>query len=222
MYPKVTKNNKKVLFLSSSYVNMAKLFAQNNIEYDVFLVLDRKFPFYIEDEELDNFYVFTFEKRKLFEKFKESYFDNLGIYVNQFEPDFIICNNYTKLLTKSFLDFLSFTNPNIIILNIHHGDLRIKDDKGNMVFAGLKSDIKEFLEEAMIISTIHLIQDENIDTGKALVYSHETTLKELKQKGYISSKECILNYRLRNVIISYHERTKVLNLLKKVILNLKF
>ncbi len=216
----VSFERKKIVFLSSSYVNLAKLFAQNNSEYDVFLVLDRKFPFDIEDEELDNFYSYIFDKKKIFERDKEAYFDNLGIYINEFEPDLIVCSNFSKLLPKSFLEFIRFTCPKIKIINIHHGDLRIKDEKGDMKFAGLNSDIREFIDEAMIISTIHLIEDENMDTGKPLAYSYETTLKELKQKGYINNKDDILNYRLRNVVLSYHERTKVLKLLKKVVSDL--
>lgn len=209
------KQRKHIVFLSSLYVNLAKLFAENNKDFDVFLIIDRKFPFEIED--LDNFYTFTFDKKKIYEKDKERYFDNLAVMINKYDPDFIVCNNFSKLLPKSFIEFMNFRNPNIKILNLHHGDLRIKDDEGKMRFEGLQCDIKEFLDEAMIITTIHHIEDDGMDNGAKIAYSHETTLKELKQKAYAHKREDILNYRLRNVILSYHERTKVLKLLRRVL-----
>ncbi len=209
-------NDRKVIvFLSSSFVNLAKMFAEENNDFDVFLVLDRKFP--VEFEDLDNFYTFTFNKSKIYESDKERYFDNLGVFVNQYDPDFIVTNNYTKLLPKSFIDFIKFTNPITKILNIHHADLRIEDEVGDMRFKGMSADIKQMLDEGMLISTIHKIENEKMDTGEKLGFSHETTLKELKQKGLFHKKEDILNLRLRNVAISYHERTKVLSLLRKVI-----
>ncbi len=206
---------KNIIFLSSSYVNLAKLFAKNNPDLDVFLVLDRKFPFEIED--LDNFYTYTFDKNKMFDSDKERYFDNLAIFLNQFSPDFFITNNYTKLLPKSFIDFFKFTNSKVKMINIHHADLRILDDEGDMKFKGLNADIKEFIDEAMIITTIHLIEDEKMDTGKKLSFSHETTLKELKTKSVIHGNEDLLNFRKRNIVRAYHERTKVLKPLRKVI-----
>ncbi len=211
------QKRKNIVFLSSSFVNMAKMFAENNKDYDVFLILDRKFP--IEFEDLDNFYTFYFNKNKLFDKDKSRYFDNLALYVLEYEPDFIVTNNYTKLLPKSFIDFIRFQSPKTIILNIHHADLRILDYEGRMKFIGMSADIKQMLDEGMLISTIHLIEDEKMDAGKQIAYSHETTLKELKQKGLFNKKEDILNLRLRNVALSYHERTKVLKLLRKVLDN---
>jgi folate-dependent phosphoribosylglycinamide formyltransferase PurN len=208
---------KKIIFLSSSYVNLAKFFASENKEYDVFLIIDRKLPFEIED--LDNFYTFNFDYNKLFERDRSKYFDNLSLFINKFEPDLIVTNNYTKLLPKSFIDFFKFTK-NLDIINIHHADLRIKDDNGDMRYKGLTGDIKQFLDEGMFISTIHKIENEKIDEGEKLAFSHETTFKELKQKGIFSKKEDIFNLRRKNLAISYHERTKVLNPLKKVVSNL--
>jgi len=205
---------KNIIFLSSSFVNLAKIFAEKYNNYNIFLILDRKFP--IEFEDLDNFYPIYFNKNKLFEKDKIRYFDNLALYINNFEPDIIITNNYTKLLPKTFIDFFKIQNKNLKIINIHHADLRIKT-KNKMKYQGLSADIKQMLYESKIISTIHLIENEEMDKGKQIKYSHETSLKELKQKGYIHKKEDILNLRLRNVILSYHERTKILKILKKVI-----
>lgn len=210
------KNNKRkhIVFLSSSYVNLAKMFAKEYSNFDVFLILDRKFPFEIED--LDNFYTYTFDKSKMYEKDKERYFDNLGIYVNEFEPDLIIANNYTKLIPKSFMEFFKFTRPHVKLLNIHHADLRIEEE-GDMKFKGLNADIKELLDEAMIITTIHRITDGSMDTGERLAFSHETTLKELKTKNLLHKPEDMLNFRTRNLVRSYHERTKVLHLLHKIV-----
>lgn len=202
-----------ILFLSSSFVNLAKMFAENNPQFDVFLVLDRKFPFEIED--IDNFYTFTFDKNKVFEKDEEKYFDILGVFIDDFKPDFIILNNFNKELPKNFLDFMFFRKSDIKLLDIHHGDLRILDNKGNKIFDGFNGDIRQMLDEAMIISTLYLTNKNQKKSN--FVYSHETTIKELKQKGLFKKKEDILNLRLRNVAISYHERTKVLKLLKKII-----
>ena len=204
------EKRKNIIFLSSSFVNIAKNFAENNKDYDVFLILDRKFP--IEFEDMDNFYTYTFAQEKLFEKDKESYFDNLAVFIEEFKPDFIITNNFTKLLPKSFIEFMKFRNSKITIINIHHADLRENEN-----YKGLSADIKQFLQDSEIITTIHKIEDEKMDEGEVLAISFPTTLKELKQKGLINKKEDILNLRLRNVIISYHERTKVLKLLKKTI-----
>lgn len=208
---------KKVIFLSSSYVNLGKLFALKNPDIDTFLIHDRKFPFEVED--LDNFYPLTFDKNKIFEKDKRRYFDNLAVFCNQFEPDIIIANNFTKILINEFIEFMKFTNPNIKILNIHHGDLRIIEE-GDMKYKGLNSEIKQFLEEEKIISTIHHIEDGGMDNGTQVDFSHETTLKELKMKGFLHKKEDIINYRIKNVVLSYHERTKVLNLISKVVRNI--
>lgn len=208
-------SEKKIVFLSSSYVNLAKIFAMNNPECDVFLILDRKFPFEIED--LDNFYSYTFNKQKIYEKDKEKYFDNLAVMINDFEPDFIITNNFMKLLPKSFLDFIKFRNKKTKIINIHHGDLESLDINGDMKYKGMHGYIKEFLDNEEIITTIHEIENEKMDEGKRLVFSNPTTLKELKQKHLIKVKEDIINLRMKNVILSYHERTKVLKLIKKII-----
>ena len=203
---------KNIVFLSSSYVNLAHLFADKYKEYDIFLIADRKFPH--EEMEMDNYYTYSFGNEKQFEKNKVKYFDSLAVYVEQFEPDFIITNNYTKLLPKSFIEFVKFRNKKTKIINLHHADLR----KGNE-FKGLNADIKEFLKTEEITTTLHLIEDEKMDEGKILDYTYPTTLKELKTKTLIHKKEDIINLRLRNVILSYHERTKVLkhlyNVLKK-------
>jgi folate-dependent phosphoribosylglycinamide formyltransferase PurN len=209
-----THTRKHIVFLSSSYVNLAKMFAKEYPNYDIFLIIDRKFPFEIED--LDNFYTYTFDKSKIYDIDKERYFDNLGIYINEFDPDLIITNNYTKLIPNSFLDFLKFTRPKVKVLNIHHADLRIEEE-GKMKFSGLNADIKEILDEAMIISTIHRITDQGMDTGERLAFSHETTVKELKIKSLLHKPEDMLNFRTRNIVRSYHERTKVLHLLHKVV-----
>jgi len=206
---------KNIVFLSSSFVNLGRLFAENNPEFDVFLILDRKFPFEIED--IDNFYTFTFDKNKIFEKNREKYFDNLALMINDYNPEFIITSNFTKLIPQSFIDFMKFRNNNLNILNIHHADLRIIENNLEMKYVGLNAEIKQFLDEEQIITTIHLIDEEKMDSGKQIAYSHETTLKELKVKGLIHNKEDILNLRLRNVILSYHERTKVLRLLGKTL-----
>lgn len=215
---KLESNRKKIVFLSSSFVNLAKLFAENNSNYDIFLIMDRRFPFEIPD--LDNFYVYFYDKNKIFEKSKSKYFDELGVFVDSFEPDLVITNNFTKLLPDSFIEFMKFRNSKIKIINIHHGDLRILDENNDMKLKGLSADIKSILQYGQIISTIHLIEDEGMDTGNQLAYSHPTDLKQLKQKGYINNKEDILNLRMRSVVLSFHERTKVLNLLKKTIENL--
>ena len=196
-------DSKKIVFLSSSYVNLAKLFALNNREYDVFLIFDRKFPQDFEDEELDNFYTFTFDRGKLFEKDPKAYFDNLGLFVNEFNPDFVVCSNFVKDLPQEFLEFLKFRNGKVKVLDVHHGDMKVHDN----------ADVRELLDELRIVS--HLSEYGKNETTD----SHETNLKELKQKGLLHKAEDVLNLRLRNVVLSYHERTKVLSVLKKVIEN---
>lgn len=204
------ETRKNIVFLSSSFVNLAKLYAEENSKDDVFLVSDRKFPF--DYDESENFYPFTFNQEKLFDKNKEKYFDSLAVFLTDFNPDVIICNNFTKLLSKSFIEFMKFRNPKIKILNLHHADLRILEN-GQMKYSGLNADIKQFLDDEEIVTTIHLIENEEMDNGKQLIQSHSTSLKELKQKGFINKKEEIFNFRMRNVVLSYHERTKVLKLL---------
>jgi hypothetical protein len=197
------KASKRIVFLTSSYVNLAKIFAINNRDYDVFLVFDRKFPQDFEDDELDNFYPFIFDNMKLFEKDEKAYFDNLALFVSEFEPDFLVCSNFRKELSGEFLEFMRFRNKNIKILDVHHGNLKITDN----------SDVRELLDELRIRSHISRYG------GEVLMDSHETKIKELKQKGLLHKAEEVLNLRLRNVVLSYHERTKVLSTLKKVINN---
>lgn len=204
---------KKVIFLTSSYVNLAKNFAEDYKEYDIFLIQDRKFPF--EYEDLDNFYTYTYANEKLFEKNKEKYFDNLAVFIEEFSPELIITNNFTKLLPKSFIEFLKFRLPNLKIINLHNADLR-KGEK----YIGIKADMYEFLEDQEITTTIHLIEDEKMDEGKQLAYSFPTTIKELKIKKLVNNRKDILNLRIRNVVLSYHQRTKVLKLLYKSISDL--
>lgn len=209
------QERKKIVFLSSSFVSLAHLFAQNNSDCDIFLMLDRKFPVDF-DEDMDNFYTYVFDKNKVFERDKEKYFDMLGVFIDEFEPDFIITNNFTKLLPQSFLDFMKFRNTKIKILNIHHGDLRIMENS-EMKYKGLDQDVRQFLDMEEFSSTIHIIENAKMDEGEQLFQSHHTTLKELKQKGFLNKKEEIINYRLRNVVLSYHARTKVLKHLRKVL-----
>ncbi len=213
--------NKKVniVFISSSFINLAFLFAQKNPNFDVFLILDKKFPSSFEEESLENFYSFTFDKNKIFEKNKEKYFDSLSIFIEQFEPDIIVSSNFHKLIPNSFINFLKFRNSKIKIINIHHADLRVIEDK-EIKFKGLNGMEKQFLSDLQFLSTLHFIEDEKMDEGEQISYSHETNLKELKQKNLLNKKEDILNLRLKNMVIAYHERNKVLNLLSKEIENL--
>ena len=201
---------KSIVFLTSSYVNLAQIFADKYIDFDVFLVTDRNFP--LDISEMDNFYSYSFAYQKLFETDKERYFDNLGVFIEQFEPDFIITDNYTKILPNSFIEFVDFRNKKTKIINLHHADLRNgKEAKG------LNVEIKEFLKYEEIATTIHLIENEKMDEGKILYHTFPTTLKELKTKKLIHKKEDILNLRLKNVILSYHERTKVLKHLYNIV-----
>ena len=210
-----TLNRKKVVFVSSSFVNMAKEFAEAHFEFDVFLVNDRKFPF--EYDDMENFYPFVFDEQKLFDRDKNKYFDSLSVFVNQFDPDVVVLNNFTKLLPKSFIDFLKFRNSKVEVVNIHHGDLRCGEE-----YIGLNADKKEFLQDSEIISTIHKVEDEKMDAGEVLGYSNPTTLKELKQKHLLTKTSDIMNFRLRNVALLYHERTKVMSLLHSILSDLVF
>jgi methionyl-tRNA formyltransferase len=139
------------------------------------------------------------------------------MYLNEFEPDIVICNNFTKLLPQTFIDFLKFTNPKIKIINIHHADLRIKTDAGALAYQGLTGEVKEILEEQQVITTIHYIEDDRMDEGKQLHHSKPTTITEMKQKGFLHDKEEVINFRVKNVITQYHERTKVLTPLSKIV-----
>ena len=162
------------------------------------------------------FYTYTFANQKLFERNPQQYFDNLSVFIEKFEPDFIITNNFTKLLPKSFIEFGKFRNPSLKIINIHNAHLKKGED-----VRGMNPDIKEFLKYREITSALHLVEDERMDEGKILATSHPTTLKELKRKKFIHNTEEILTPRIRNVILNYHERTKVLNLLHKTIEGMK-
>lgn len=212
----ILPKRKHVVFLSSSVVNLAKLLALNTKEYDVFLILDRRIPFDIEDEELDNFYLFTFNKNKVFENNREKYFDNLGIYLTQFEPDIIVTNNFTKIIPQSFIDFVKFKFSNAHIINIHHGDLSIFENN-EMKYSGMQGGLRELVDLQTLTTTIHEIEDEGVDTGKQHLVSYPTSIKELRQKHLLNKNEDLINYRIRNVVKSYHERTKVLNNLLKVL-----
>jgi folate-dependent phosphoribosylglycinamide formyltransferase PurN len=205
-----------VVFLSSSFINLAYLFAEKNPQIDVFLILDRKLPTNREDENLENFYSFTYDKNKIFEKDKEKYFDGLSIFIQNFDPNIIISSNYSKLIPNSFIEFLKFRNNKIKLINIHHADLSIRKNN-QILYSGLKGMEKQFLLENKIVSSIHFIENEKMDEGKIIKKSHPSDLKEFKKKGFITSKEDILNYRIKNVIIAYHERNKILNMLSKII-----
>lgn len=208
-------NRKKIVFVSSSFVNLARDFAEHFVEFDVFLILDRKFPFEFED--LDNFYPFSFDYQKLFNKDKVKYFDNLSVFIDEFRPDVVVFNNFTKLVPKSFVEFLKFRNSKIEILNVHHGDLRKGED-----FVGLNADMKQFLTEEEIVTTIHKVEDERMDAGEQLAFTEPTNFKELKQKGLFNNKSDIMNLRLRNVALTFHERTKVMRVLYETVCKFVF
>jgi len=207
-------NRKKVVFVSSSFVNLAKEFAEHYFEFDVFLIFDRKFPFEFED--MENFYPFTFNYQKLYDRDKEKYFDNLSVFINEFDPDVIVTNNFNKVLPKSFIDFMKFRNSKIEIINVHHGDLRCGDE-----FKGLDADMKEFIQNQEIISTILKVEDEKMN-GEMLAFSEPTEFKELKLKKLVSKTSDIMNLRIRNVILTYHEKTKVLRTLYESICSLVY
>jgi hypothetical protein len=209
------QNRKKIVFISSSYVNLAHIFALNNDEMDIFLIIDRKVPFDF-DQDCDNFYIHTFDKRKIYEKSPNSYFDTLAVYINSFEPDVVISDNFDKRFAENFVEFFNFTSPRTHLINIHHGDLRILNKEGKQIYNQENSFEKQFFNEELIVSTVHKVTKEDF-FGEILYHTKETSLKELKQKGFLKKKEEIINFRIKNVILLYHERSKLLTPLVKIV-----
>lgn len=211
---------KTIVFLSSKATNLAYDVAQQCPEYEVFLIMDKKIPLDIEQENLGNFYIHFFDKEKIFFKNKEKYFDLLAMYLLDFEPDLIICSNYLKLLSQGFIDFVNFRNSQTQIVNVHHGDLRNLDDSKDMKFKGIDGWKKQFIELEEFCSTIHLIENKEMDTGKQLAYSQITTFDEVKDLELIKNIKELESFRVSNVILHYHEQSKVLEILIKEIKNL--
>lgn len=214
-----SKNWKKpvIVFLSSSLTNLAYETSKKFPNIEFFLILDRKIPIDTGETLLDNFDIQYFDKDKIYEKNKDQYFDALAMQLLDFEPDLIICSNYYKLLPKSFIDFVNFRNSSAQIINIHHADLRINNELNEMKYSGLQAWKKQFREEKLFLTTIHIIEDEYIDTGKQICYSEPTTLKELQNLDLVSQISEIKSLRVCNVILHYHEQSKVLNLLCETI-----
>lgn len=205
-----------VVFLSSSATNIAYDFAKNSPELEVFLIVDRKIPLDVEEEMLGNFYIHYFDKDRVYEKNKDQYFDMLAMQLLDFEPDLIICSNYYKLLPQSFIEFVNFRNSLTKILNIHHADLRVINTiSSNMEYRGLQAWKKQFRNELQFLTTLHLIENEEMDTGRQLRFSEHTTFEELKELELIQSINEIESLRVCNVILHYHEQSKVLELLVK-------
>ncbi|MFP4401863.1 MAG: formyltransferase family protein [Candidatus Nanoarchaeia archaeon] len=202
-----------VVFLSSTATNIAYEFAAQSPQFEVFLIVDRKIPLDVEEEMLGNFYVHYFDKDRVFEKNKNQYFDMLAMQLLDYEPDLIICSNYYKLLPKSFTEFVNFRNSLTKIINIHHGDLRIVDENNNMKYSGLHAWKRQFRDEHKFLTTIHFIENEEMDTGRQLNFSNYTTFDELKELELIHSINEIESLRVCSVIIHYHEQSKVLELL---------
>ena len=182
--------------------------------------MDRKIPIDQEQEYLGNFYTHVFDKEKIFQKNKEKYFDLLAMYLLDFEPDLIVCSNYSKLLSQSFIDFVNFRNSQTQIINIHHGDLRIIDEHKNMKFKGLKGWVNEFNETNQFSTTIHHIENDQMDNGKQIEHSLPTYIEELQEIGLLKTKKELENLRVCNVVLHYHEQSKVLELLVKIIKNI--
>ncbi len=192
--------DKRVLFLSSSFVNLSRIFSEKNPNITTLLILDRKFPFDADDRE--NLLVSTFPYEKLFDKSPKQYFDNLAVFVSSLEPDVIILNNFSKEINKEFIDFMKFRNPKIQIILIKHAD-----GKEN-------SEIRELLDDEELKSYVI-----DMISGKELVEIHPTTIKQLKEASLIHDKEEIISLRIKNVVLSYHERTKILKGLSNIITN---
>ncbi|MFW5705278.1 MAG: hypothetical protein ACOCXG_05570 [Nanoarchaeota archaeon] len=193
---------KSIVFLSSSYVNLAHLCAISNLDVDVHLVIDKKIPFDF-DQELENFYIYTFEKRKIYENSPEKYFDTLAVFINEFEPDLIIVDNFDKQLPESFFDFFKFTHSKISFLLLEHSEGKTQ------------IDVRKIIDEGEFFSNLKLV-------GKNTIYhkTKATSLKELKSKGLIKSPEELINYRARNVVLLYHEKSKVLGPLNHILRDL--
>lgn len=211
-----------IVFLSSSATNLAFEVARSCPEFEIFLLLDRKIPLDVEEEMLGNFYVHYFDKDKIYDKNKIQYFDILAMQLLNYEPDLIICSNYYKLLPRSFIEFVNFRNSLTKIINIHHADLRVIDEKTqSMKYIGLHAWKREFEETKEFSSTIHYIENEEMDTGEHIAYSNKTTFEELKNLELLNSLEELKSLRVCNVIIHYHEQSKVLHIiteeLKKII-----
>ena len=216
---------KTIVFLSSKATNLAFDVAQACPEYEICLIMDKKIPLDLEEEYLGNFYIHFFDKEKIFFKNKEKYFDLLAMYLLDFEPDLIVCSNYFKLLSQGFIDFVNFRNSQTQIINVHHGDLRILDTNSNtnfntnsntnyeMKYAGLDAWKRQFIEEKKFCSTLHFIEDKGMDTGRQLSYSEYTSFDEIKELELIKNMDEIESLRIANVILHYHEQSKVLEIL---------
>ncbi|MFT4244509.1 MAG: formyltransferase family protein [Candidatus Woesearchaeota archaeon] len=211
-----------IVFLSSSATNIAFEVARSCPEFEVFLILDRKIPLDVEEEMLGNFYVHYFDKDKIYDKNKTQYFDILAMQLLDYEPDLIVCSNYYKLLPQTFIEFVNFRNSLTKIVNIHHADLRIIDDQTQeMKYTGLHAWKREFKDTQEFLSTIHYVENEEMDTGEHITYSSKTTFKELEELKLLTSLDELENLRVCNVIIHYHEQSKVLHIIveeiKKII-----
>lgn len=207
-----------IVFLSSSATNIAYEFARKSPELEVFLVLDRKIPLDVEEEMLGNYYVHFFDKDKIYSKNKDQYFDILAMQLLEYEPDLIICSNYYKLLPQSFIDFVNFRNSLTKIINIHHADLREVDEKTQeMLYTGLNAWKKEFKDTNSFLSTIHYIEDYKMDEGEHIAYSQPTTFEEVQEIGLIQSFEELESLRVSNVLLHYHEQSKVVEILVDVV-----
>ena len=211
-----------IVFLSSSATNVAFEVARSCPEFEVFLILDRKIPLDVEEEMLGNFYIQYFDKDKIYDKNKAQYFDILAMQLLDYEPDLIVCSNYYKLLPQSFIEFVNFRNSLTKIVNIHHADLRIIDEQTQkMKYTGLHAWKREFRDSQEFSSTIHYIENEEMDTGEQINYSSKTTFKELQELELLTSLSELESLRVCNVIIHYHEQSKVLHIIveeiKKII-----
>lgn len=202
-----------IVFLSSTATNMAFEVAKQCPKYEIFLILDRKIPLDIEEEMLGNFYVQYFDKDKIYDKNKDQYFDILAMQLLDYEPDLIVCSNYYKLLPQSFIEFVNFRNSLTKIINIHHGDLRILDENNTMKYSGLHAWKRQFNDEHTFLTTIHYIESEEMDMGEHIAYSDTTTFEELHDLELISSLNELKSLRVCNVILHYHEQSKVLEVL---------
>jgi phosphoribosylglycinamide formyltransferase-1 len=129
---------------------------------------------------------------------REEYDSNTIEEISRFNPDVIVMSGYMWIITKELINSYR-------LINIHPGDLTVKNQEGKRRYAGYKPVYDAIVNgENETCSSVHFVT-EDVDAGPIIVLSRRFNVQQELVKSMVESGE---EYLLESYVEKHQERMK--------------